>query len=147
MYSNWQWPKIPNIKNYKGTLLHSAAYDRSFDAKDKNIAVIGSGSSSIQIVPTLQPEAKHLTAHLRSNTWITPSVSENLLKRLPDGSLDTRYSDEQIKEFTENFNALVQHRQDLEGGISDGCEHSRSLPLIHQKHRRLSESILQSIFS
>jgi cation diffusion facilitator CzcD-associated flavoprotein CzcO len=101
--------------------LHSAAYDRSFDPKEKNIAVIGSGSSGIQIVPTLQPLAKSLTAHLRSNTWITPSVSENLLKKLPDGSLDTRYSEDQIQEFRKNPGALIQHRQDLEGGISEGC--------------------------
>jgi len=119
------------MESYTGTLLHSAAYNRSFDATGKNVAVIGSGSSSIQIVPTLQPKAAHLTAHLRSNTWITPSISQNLLRRHPDGTLDTSYSPEQIENFKKDFNALIQHRQDLEGGISEGCKSGLGSPCAH----------------
>lgn len=53
--SNWKWPQIPGIHDFKGKLLHSASWDDSYDFKDKTVVVIGSGSSAIQIVPQLQP--------------------------------------------------------------------------------------------
>jgi hypothetical protein len=47
-----------------------------------------------------------------------PSFSEDLLPRFPDGSLDTRYSKEQI----EKFSRSPAHRETLEGGISQGFQ-------------------------
>jgi cation diffusion facilitator CzcD-associated flavoprotein CzcO len=52
--SEWQYPKIPGIENYKGKLMHSARWDQDYDYKNKTVAVIGGGSSSVQIVPELQ---------------------------------------------------------------------------------------------
>jgi cation diffusion facilitator CzcD-associated flavoprotein CzcO len=52
--SEWQYPKIPGIENYKGKLMHSARWDQDYDFKNKTVAVIGGGSSSVQIVPELQ---------------------------------------------------------------------------------------------
>lgn len=53
--NKWKWPDIPGLHSFKGNLMHSARWDDSYDYKDKNIAVVGSGSSGIQIVPQLQP--------------------------------------------------------------------------------------------
>ena len=52
--SEWQYPKIPGIEKFKGKMMHSARWDKSYDFKDKTVAVIGGGSSSVQIVPELQ---------------------------------------------------------------------------------------------
>lgn len=49
--SNWEWPNIPGIENFKGKLMHSADWDTTYDWKSKNIAVVGIGSSGIQILP------------------------------------------------------------------------------------------------
>lgn len=46
-------PAIEDIKTYQGTLCHSAQWDTSLDWKDKKVAVLGTGSSSIQMVPHL----------------------------------------------------------------------------------------------
>ena len=35
--------------------MHTAAYDTSFEHKDKTVAVIGNGASGVQIVPAIQP--------------------------------------------------------------------------------------------
>ena len=35
--------------------MHSAAWDGNYDLKGKRVAVIGGGSSSVQIVPSIQP--------------------------------------------------------------------------------------------
>lgn len=58
--NKWQWPKIEGIKDFKGPLLHSARWDDTVDLKDKTVAIIGSGSSSIQIVPKIQALVKRL---------------------------------------------------------------------------------------
>ena len=65
--SQWKWPDLPGREAYKVQLLHSAAYDRSASFDGKRVAVIGSGSSSIQIIPAIRPAVRHLTAFLRSN--------------------------------------------------------------------------------
>jgi len=53
--SNWRWPDIPGLHDFNGKLLHSAHWDNSYDFQNKTVAIIGSGSSAIQIVPQLQP--------------------------------------------------------------------------------------------
>jgi cation diffusion facilitator CzcD-associated flavoprotein CzcO len=52
-YSNWKWPNIPGFQEYKGKLVHSANWDESLEFTNKKVAVIGVGSSAIQIIPKL----------------------------------------------------------------------------------------------
>ena len=70
--NNWKWPDIEGIHDFKGSLLHSANWDHSVDFKDKACGVIGTGSSSVQIVPQLQKVVKSLECFMRSSTWISP---------------------------------------------------------------------------
>jgi cation diffusion facilitator CzcD-associated flavoprotein CzcO len=81
------WPKIPGLETFKGEVMHSAAWNQKFvlrfkfwfssdvcryDFKNKRIGVIGGGSSSIQIVPSLQKvKGTQLTCFVRSRTWIS----------------------------------------------------------------------------
>jgi hypothetical protein len=73
--SNWKWPDIDGLEDYKGHLVHSARWDDSYDFKDKTIAVIGVGSTAVQIVPSLQPLVKRMKCMIRSPTWITPGYA------------------------------------------------------------------------
>ncbi|KAJ0306213.1 hypothetical protein COL516b_004667 [Colletotrichum fioriniae] len=52
--NNWKWPDIPGLHDFSGSLLHSADWDENFDWKGKRVAVIGNGSSGVQIVPAVQ---------------------------------------------------------------------------------------------
>ena len=65
-------PDIKGLKNYKGKLFHSARWDKNFDLKDKKVAVIGTGASSIQIVPAIAPVVKQLDVFQRTPAWIIP---------------------------------------------------------------------------
>lgn len=53
--SNWKWPNIPGLESFSGTLMHSAAWKDGFDVKGRTVAVLGCGSSGVQIVPSIQP--------------------------------------------------------------------------------------------
>ena len=53
--SNWKWPEIPGLHDFRGHLAHSARWDDEYSFDNKRVAVIGCGSSAIQIVPQIQP--------------------------------------------------------------------------------------------
>lgn len=51
--STWRWPNINGLHDFKGKKVHSAGWDHSYDYSHKRIAVIGNGSSGIQILPEM----------------------------------------------------------------------------------------------
>jgi cation diffusion facilitator CzcD-associated flavoprotein CzcO len=71
MVSTWKYPDIPGIEKYSGKLMHTAAWDESYDLTGKTVAVIGGGSSAVQTIPSIQPKVKKLIPFLRSPVWIT----------------------------------------------------------------------------
>lgn len=75
--SNWKWPNIEGIDNYKGTLIHSNRGNEEYDFTDKRVAVIGIGSSGIQIVPQLVKVCGSMDLFVRSKTWISPAPGIN----------------------------------------------------------------------
>jgi Flavin-binding monooxygenase-like len=88
---SWQYPRIPGLDKFKGKLMHSAKWDSTYDLKGKTVAVVGGGSSAVQLVPSIQPSELHshqpspplymsdpiikvvgkLIPFLRSPVWIT----------------------------------------------------------------------------
>lgn len=58
--NNWHWPDIEGLHDFKGTLAHSANYPPGLELKGKRVAVVGNGSSGIQIIATIQPEVAKL---------------------------------------------------------------------------------------
>ncbi|HXZ05284.1 MAG TPA: NAD(P)/FAD-dependent oxidoreductase, partial [Ktedonobacteraceae bacterium] len=51
---------------------HSAQWNHDYDLSGKNVAVIGTGASSIQFIPKIQPQVKHLSLLQRTPPWILP---------------------------------------------------------------------------
>lgn len=72
LLNQWDWPKIPGLHDFKGQYMHSANWDESFDWTNKTVALIGSGSSGIQILPQIQSKAKRVVHFIRGKTWISP---------------------------------------------------------------------------
>ncbi|KAH8099899.1 hypothetical protein BXZ70DRAFT_1008869 [Cristinia sonorae] len=82
--SRWKWPDVEGLEKFKGKLVHAADWDVKDgekwedgvkDWKDKKVAVIGAGSSAIQVVPALQPYVGKLYNFVRGKTWITPAFA------------------------------------------------------------------------
>ena len=82
--SNINWPAIPGLFDaFRGKVMHSAAWDESHDFAGKRVAVVGNGSSSIQIVPKLQQVAgAELKVFMRSKTWISPRFGDAAMAQL-----------------------------------------------------------------
>ncbi|KAJ3910109.1 FAD/NAD-P-binding domain-containing protein [Lentinula edodes] len=99
--NNWKWPDIEGLCDFQGTLCHTARWPADFDYKDRSVAVIGSGSSGIQVLATIQPEVKKLFHWIRSPTWITPGFAQQFAG---PGGKNFRY----ISELNERFKFIVQ---------------------------------------
>ncbi|WP_049793925.1 flavin-containing monooxygenase [Hoyosella subflava] len=65
-------PAIPGIGSFAGQMFHSARWDHSADLKGKRVAIIGTGASSIQIVPSIAPEVAQLDVYQRTAPWVLP---------------------------------------------------------------------------
>ena len=63
-------PDINGIDEFNGPIIHTGAWDSSFNYKDKNIALIGTGASGMQVAPEIAKEAKSLTIFQRTPHWI-----------------------------------------------------------------------------
>lgn len=74
--NNWKWPNLPGLHDFKGKLMHSAQYEEGYDLKGKRVAVIGAGSSGVQIVAKIQKEVDHLYHWVRSPIWITAGFAQ-----------------------------------------------------------------------
>ena len=80
------------IENFNGDWFHSAHWNHSVDLSGKRVAVIGTGASAMQFMPTLAATAGGVTIFQRSPQWVRPNsdyhrtVSENtvwLLENIP----------------------------------------------------------------
>lgn len=70
--SNPSDPEIPGLGEFAGRCFHSARWPGDWDAAGRSVAVIGTGASAIQIVPSLAARARYLAVFQRSPPWIVP---------------------------------------------------------------------------
>jgi cation diffusion facilitator CzcD-associated flavoprotein CzcO len=67
--NNWKWPDIEGLKTFKGRVVHTANWPEDYQEKqwaNERVAVIGSGASSIQTVPGMQPYVKRMDVYART---------------------------------------------------------------------------------
>lgn len=76
--NNFKMPDIDGIKDFKGKLMHSAAYEEGYDLKDKKVAVVGAGSSGVQIVANVIGEVKQLYH------WVCQPIALSSLRVVTD---------------------------------------------------------------
>ncbi|KAF2790345.1 FAD/NAD(P)-binding domain-containing protein [Melanomma pulvis-pyrius CBS 109.77] len=111
--NNFQWPNIPGMNKFKGRIEHTAKWSEDYQkeewAKDR-VAVIGSGASSIQTVPTMQPYVKHMDIFVRTGVWFI-QIANNY-------GQNKEYSQEERDRFRNNPKELVAHAKDIEDQIN-----------------------------
>ncbi|MHC4048477.1 flavin-containing monooxygenase [Bradyrhizobium sp. 25ACV] len=57
---------------FKGTILHSALWSDDIDIDGKHVAVIGTGATSMQLVPSIAGRVASVTVYQRSAQWARP---------------------------------------------------------------------------
>ncbi|KAJ2890505.1 hypothetical protein MKZ38_001804, partial [Zalerion maritima] len=78
--------------------------------KGDNIAVIGCGSSGIQVVPAMQPFVGKMDVYVRSPVWFFVQPSEDGSER----PQDYQYTEEEKKRFREHPDEMMAHSKSIE---------------------------------
>jgi len=112
--NTWKWPAIPGLHDFSGHKVHSAAWDHSYDYSGKRIAVIGNGSSGIQILPALaRLEGTQLTSFQRGPTWVVARMDPGRLLGKPNVGSNPEYTEEDKQKFREDREHHHQYRKNL----------------------------------
>lgn len=67
-----KWPSIPGIEQFAGELIHTADWPADADLRGKRVSVIGTGASSMQLVPAVVDDVAALSIYQRSPQWAAP---------------------------------------------------------------------------
>ena len=162
-------PRIPHIdgmEKFKGKIFHSARWDHSAPLENKRIAVIGTGSTGVQIVTALAECAAQLCHYQRTPQWIMPVVnaefseSEKALFRNDSIALKSIQTDPELEANIERFSVAITEpdsaamheienivRENLENSISDLELRERLRPNYRAACKRLiySENFYQAV--
>ncbi|KAI1019265.1 hypothetical protein LB503_009151 [Fusarium chuoi] len=112
-FNHWKWPNVKGREGFGGRMLHSAAWpeDADKDIKGKTVALIGNGSSGVQILPAILDDAEKIYIHIRSPTWITTNFASKFAG--PGGS-NYDYSEEQKAAWAKDPETYLQYRRQIE---------------------------------
>ena len=64
--------RIPGADRFKGPIFHTANWDHEVELTRKRVAVIGTGASTIQVVPAIAPLVGKLDIYQRSAPYVIP---------------------------------------------------------------------------
>ncbi len=83
-------PPIPGVDEFDGPSFHTARWRHDVDLNGKRVALIGTGCSTIQVAPAIQPSVAQLDIYQRSPGWTIPKMdhaygprARRLFRRLP----------------------------------------------------------------
>ncbi|KAH8898645.1 steroid monooxygenase-like protein [Thozetella sp. PMI_491] len=113
--NNWKWPQIEGLHTFAGDLLHSASWKPEKTLEGKSVAVIGYGSSGIQVVTAIQPVVKSLTTFIRGPTWITSGFGS---KYAAPGGLNFDFPTDQKEAFASKPEEYLSYRKGVEHELS-----------------------------
>jgi cyclohexanone monooxygenase len=96
-------PQIPGIDGFTGQLVHTGRWPHEgVGFAGKRVAVVGTGSTGVQLIPRIAEEADHLTVFQRSPMWAVP------LQNMPmpteyQRRIKARYAELRRREYEESF--------------------------------------------
>lgn len=68
-------PNIPGLERFKGSILFPQKWDELDAVDKKNVAVIGTGATGIQLIPKVAERARTLYIYQRSANWVLPKYN------------------------------------------------------------------------
>lgn len=71
-------PSLAGAEAFAGPTFHSAEWRHDVDLRDKNVLIVGTGASAIQIVPALASQVKSLHVLQRTAPWILPKLDHRI---------------------------------------------------------------------
>jgi cation diffusion facilitator CzcD-associated flavoprotein CzcO len=99
-------PDIPGINTFSGRIIHTADWDDSYSFTGRRAAVIGTGSTGVQVIPELAKEVCELTVYQRTPIWVMPKLDvgfsprvQRFFARVPLAQRIVRWFTDTVMEF------------------------------------------------
>ena len=132
--SRVNYPKIKGLERFRGRVFHSAEWDHTAELKGKRVALIGTGASSIQIVPKIAPDTGRLHVFQRTPPWIVPKLDRNI-------HVWERFLFRRFPGYMRLFRTRLYLRQEVVGlGYTVKPKYMRLLEQYARRHLRKSVS-------
>jgi cation diffusion facilitator CzcD-associated flavoprotein CzcO len=100
-------PDIPGLDDFAGTVMHTARWDHGQDLRGKRVAVVGTGASAVQVIPSIAPVVDRLVVFQRTPVWCLPKLDGEiprglraLLRLLPAARRPARIASQAFVEAT-----------------------------------------------
>lgn len=138
-------PDIPGIESFAGKIMHTARWDHTHDVTDERVAVIGTGATSVQVVPTIAPQVQQLYVYQRTPIWIVPKpdhevppLIQQMFHRVPGVQSSVRMAAGLVTEMVMVFGVIYNKQlpsvvKHLEGLCLRHLERQVSDPVLRQK--------------
>lgn len=78
-------PRLEGIERFGGTAFHTAQWPDHFNPTNLRIAVIGTGASTIQLIPEIAKTAAQVDVYQRTPAWIGPKLDSAYSSRALGG--------------------------------------------------------------
>ena len=65
-------PEIPGLEEFAGKTMHTAGWENDYDLRGKRVAVVGTGASAVQVVPSIAASVDRLDVYQRTPIWVLP---------------------------------------------------------------------------
>ncbi|MDF0530507.1 NAD(P)/FAD-dependent oxidoreductase [Tsukamurella sp. 8F] len=99
-------PDIPGIESFEGAVVHTARWDAEHSFAGERAAVIGTGSTAVQVIPELAKDVDELTVYQRTPIWVMPKLDvkfpaplRRLFARVPATQRAVRLTTDSFMEF------------------------------------------------
>ena len=109
--------ELPGLDDFEGDLIHSARWDHDVELGGRRVAIVGTGASAVQIVPSIARDVAQLDVYQRTPIWVGPKFDpkipgwlKNLFRRVPVTQRVTRAVASSITEFILIF-LVVNYRR------------------------------------
>ncbi|HWV56978.1 MAG TPA: NAD(P)/FAD-dependent oxidoreductase [Longimicrobiales bacterium] len=67
-----KYPQWPGLEEFEGEIFHTANWPEDLDLSGRRVAVVGVGSTAVQVVPAIQPVVESVTVFQRTPGWVLP---------------------------------------------------------------------------
>ncbi len=100
------YPDIEGLDSFGGVVFHSARWNHDVSLAGKRVGVIGTGSTSAQIIPAVIDEVGELSLFQRTAQWVMPQENP-------------AYSAEEKSEFRKHPEIMAQLRAEISRAFAD----------------------------
>jgi 4-hydroxyacetophenone monooxygenase len=71
-FANPRFPSFEGEQDFRGRILHPARWPDDFVAKGRRVAILGNGSTGVQLLAPIAEEAERVYVYQRTPQWISP---------------------------------------------------------------------------